>query len=184
MHEERWREIVAEVHSDIPRLVEDFLTAFTAAGRYGDSLVSEDELRLTAFEVFARITEVLVGAMDMSELRTHAQNLGRRRAQQGAKNSDLEMGIPGDLVALYTDATMATSAALFASGARNQSHDRRGRTVVRVSAPTNSPHRLDLGDDAPEFLFDIGDAVGAAGSAAFRLLRRRVHHAGAGRPVR
>ncbi|MDK8763502.1 helix-turn-helix domain-containing protein [Corynebacterium sp. MSK218] len=101
MHEERWREIVAEVHSDIPRLVEDFLTAFTAAGRYGDSLVSEDELRLTAFEVFARITEVLVGAMDKSELRTHAQNLGRRRARQGVELASLIDAIQLDFDVLW-----------------------------------------------------------------------------------
>ena len=102
MHEDRWREIVTEVHSDIPRLVEDFLTAFTAAGRYGDSLVSEDELRLTAFEVFARITEVLVGAMDKSELRTHAQNLGRRRAQQGVELASLIDAIQLDFDVLWT----------------------------------------------------------------------------------
>lgn len=84
---------------------------------------------------------------ELESARRHkAARHGRRRAQTGVQDSDLEMGIPGDLVALYTDATMATSAALFASGARNQSHDRRGRTVVRVSAPTSSPHRLDLGD--------------------------------------
>ncbi len=102
MHEERWREIVAEVHSDIPRLVEDFLTAFTAAGRYGDSLVSEDELRLTAFEVFARITEVLVGAMDKAELRTHAKSLGRRRAQQGVELASLIDAIQLDFDVLWT----------------------------------------------------------------------------------
>ena len=102
MHEERWREIVTEVHSDIPRLVEDFLAAFTATGRYGDSLVSEDELRLTAFEVFARITEVLVGTMDKSELRTHAQNLGRRRARQGVELASLIDAIQLDFDILWT----------------------------------------------------------------------------------
>lgn len=110
MHEERWREIVAEVHSDIPRLVEDFLTAFTAAGRYGDSLVSEDELRLTAFEVFARITEVLVGAMDKSELRTHAQNLGRRRARQGVELASLIDAIQLDFDVLWTRLRAAAGA--------------------------------------------------------------------------
>ncbi|OFT63039.1 helix-turn-helix domain-containing protein [Corynebacterium sp. HMSC05E07] len=102
MHERRWREIVAEVHSDIPRMVEDFLTAFTTTGRYGNSLVSEDELRLTAFEVFARITDMLVGAVDEAELRTHAQGLGRRRARQGVELALLVDAIQLDFDVLWT----------------------------------------------------------------------------------
>ncbi|MHB0834638.1 MAG: helix-turn-helix domain-containing protein [Corynebacterium aurimucosum] len=101
MHEKRWRDVVAEVHGTIPRLVEDFLAAFTRSGRYGDSLVSEDELRLTAFEVFARITDVLVGAMDEEELRTHAQSLGRRRAHQGVELATLIDAIQLDFTVLW-----------------------------------------------------------------------------------
>lgn len=101
MHEKRWHDIVAEVHGTIPRLVEDFLAAFTRSGRYGDSLVSEDELRLTAFEVFARITDVLVGAMDEEELRTHAQSLGRRRAHQGVELATLIDAIQLDFTVLW-----------------------------------------------------------------------------------
>ncbi len=101
MHEKRWRDIVAEVHGTIPRLVEDFLAAFSRSGRYGDSLVSEDELRLTAFEVFARITDVLVGAMDEEELRAHAQSLGRRRAHQGVELATLIDAIQLDFTVLW-----------------------------------------------------------------------------------
>ena len=101
MHEQRWHDIVAEVHGTIPRLAEDFLAAFTRSGRYGDSLVSEDELRLTAFEVFARITDVLVGAMDEEELRAHAQSLGRRRAHQGVELGTLIDAIQLDFTVLW-----------------------------------------------------------------------------------
>lgn len=110
MHEKRWHDIVAEVHSTIPRLVEDFLAAFSRSGRYGDSLVSEDELRLTAFEVFARITDVLVGAMDEEELRTHAQSLGRRRAHQGVELATLIDAIQLDFTVLWEHLRRAAGA--------------------------------------------------------------------------
>lgn len=110
MHEKRWHDIVAEVHGTIPRLVEDFLAAFSRSGRYGDSLVSEDELRLTAFEVFARITDVLVGAMDEEELRTHAQSLGRRRAHQGVELGTLIDAIQLDFTVLWEHLRRAAGA--------------------------------------------------------------------------
>ncbi len=110
MHEKRWHDIVAEVHGTIPRLVEDFLAAFTRSGRYGDSLVSEDELRLTAFEVFARITDVLGGAMDEEELRTHAQSLGRRRAHQGVELATLIDAIQLDFAVLWEHLRRAAGA--------------------------------------------------------------------------
>ncbi|OFQ54345.1 CdaR family transcriptional regulator [Corynebacterium sp. HMSC074H12] len=110
MHEKRWRDIVAEVHGTIPRLVEDFLAAFSRSGRYGDSLVSEDELRLTAFEVFARITDVLVGAMDEEDLRAHAQSLGRRRAHQGVELATLIDAIQLDFTVLWEHLRRAAGA--------------------------------------------------------------------------
>ena len=110
MHEKRWHDIVAKVHGTIPRLVEDFLAAFTRSGRYGDSLVSEDELRLTAFEVFARITDVLVGAMDEEELRAHAQSLGRRRAHQGVELATLIDAIQLDFTVLWEHLRRAAGA--------------------------------------------------------------------------
>ena len=110
MHEKRWHDIVAKVHGTIPRLVEDFLAAFSRSGRYGDSLVSEDELRLTAFEVFARITDVLVGAMDEEELRTHAQSLGRRRAHQGVELATLIDAIQLDFTVLWEHLRRAAGA--------------------------------------------------------------------------
>lgn len=110
MHEKRWHDIVAKVHGTIPRLVEDFLAAFSRSGRYGDSLVSEDELRLTAFEVFARITDVLVGAMDEEELRTHAQSLGRRRAHQGVELGTLIDAIQLDFTVLWEHLRRAAGA--------------------------------------------------------------------------
>lgn len=110
MHEKRWHDIVAEVHGTIPRLVEDFLAAFSRSGRYGDSLVSEDELRLTAFEVLARITDMLVGAMDEEELRAHAQSLGRRRAHQGVELATLIDAIQLDFTVLWEHLRRAAGA--------------------------------------------------------------------------
>ena len=110
MHEKRWHDIVAEVHGTIPRLVEDFLAAFSRSGRYGDSLVSEDELRLTAFEVLARITDMLVGAMEEEELRAHAQSLGRRRAHQGVELATLIDAIQLDFTVLWEHLRRAAGA--------------------------------------------------------------------------
>lgn len=96
---------------------------------------------------------------DLEAVRRHHGGRGthRRRAHDHdhhdvgtaaaeSARSDFERGIAGDLVALFADATMATSSALFASGARSRSSDGRGRSVVHVSAPPAAPHRLDLGD--------------------------------------
>ena len=110
MHEQRWHDIVAEVQGTIPRLVEDFLAAFSRSGRYGDSLVSEDELRLTAFEVLARISDVLVGAMNEEELRAHAQSLGRRRAHQGVELATLIDAIQLDFTVLWEHLRRAAGA--------------------------------------------------------------------------
>lgn len=135
--------------SMVLRSPEEFFTRLASGATVGvfESYMAGEWVSGDLPTVLSSLVPWLARHPELESARRHkAERQGRRRAQQGAKNSDLEMGIPGDLVALYTDATMATSAALFASGARNQSHDRRGRTVVRVSAPTSSPHRLDLGD--------------------------------------
>lgn len=108
--------------------------------------------------VVAALVPWLANHPDLETVRRHRSGRGlgqvrgpghRRRAQTGGEEAwmtDLEMGIPGDLVALFSDPTMATSAALFASGARSRRTDSRGRTVIHVSAPPTPPHRLDLGD--------------------------------------
>ena len=68
---------------------------------------------------------------------------GRRR---GRSPVELGEGIPGDLCALYTDETMSTSGAVFASGARTRSHADDGTEIVHLEAPATAPHRTDLAD--------------------------------------
>lgn len=69
---------------------------------------------------------------------------GRRRG--GAVVVELEDSVPGALTSLYTDETMSTSGAVFASGARTRSRVEDGTDVVRLEAPATAPRRNDLGD--------------------------------------
>ena len=71
------------------------------------------------------------------------ESRGRRRVREGV---DLEDGLPGDLCALYTDETMSTTGALFASGARTRTTATDGTEVVTVQAPSATPRRTDLAD--------------------------------------
>lgn len=68
---------------------------------------------------------------------------GRRR---GAAPAELEDAVPGALTSLYTDETMSTSGAVFASGARTRSRLPDGTDVVHLEAPASPPRRTDLGD--------------------------------------
>ena len=69
---------------------------------------------------------------------------GRRRG--GAVAVELEDSIPGTLTSLYTDETMATSGAVFASGARTRTRLTDGSDAVHLEAPVAPPRRTDLGD--------------------------------------
>ena len=69
---------------------------------------------------------------------------GRRRR----RSATVELGdsIPGALTSLYTDETMSTSGAVFASGARTRVRLNDGTDVVHLEAPAALPRRSDLGD--------------------------------------
>ncbi|MDX2355357.1 class I SAM-dependent methyltransferase [Dietzia sp. PP-33] len=69
---------------------------------------------------------------------------GRRRG--GPVAVELEDSVPGALTSLYTDETMSTSGAVFASGARTRARLDDGTEVVRLEAPSAPPRRNDLGD--------------------------------------
>ena len=69
---------------------------------------------------------------------------GRRRG--GAVAVELEDSVPGALTSLYTDETMSTSGAVFASGARTRTRLDDGTDVVHLEAPVAPPRRTDLGD--------------------------------------
>lgn len=69
---------------------------------------------------------------------------GRRRG--GVVGVELEDSVPGALTSLYTDETMSTSAAVFASGARTRARLDDGTDVVHLEAPAAPPRRTDLGD--------------------------------------
>lgn len=69
---------------------------------------------------------------------------GRRRGGGGVV--ELEDAAPGALTSLYTDETMSTSGAVFASGARTRSRLPDGTDVVHLEAPAAPPRRNDLGD--------------------------------------
>lgn len=67
---------------------------------------------------------------------------GRRRSEP----VEVEDSVPGALVSLYSDETMSTTGAVFASGARTRVRLEDGTEVVHLEAPARPPHRADLGD--------------------------------------
>ncbi|AVZ39370.1 MULTISPECIES: class I SAM-dependent methyltransferase [unclassified Dietzia] len=69
---------------------------------------------------------------------------GRRRG--GPVVVELEDSVPGALTSLYTDETMSTAGAVFASGARTRVRLDDGTDVVHLEAPASPPRRNDLGD--------------------------------------
>lgn len=75
------------------------------------------------------------------EGRGHAGG-GRRRSEP----VEVEDSVPGALVSLYSDETMSTTGAVFASGARTRVRLEDGTDVVHLEAPAQPPHRADLGD--------------------------------------
>lgn len=83
-------------------------------------------------------------ALDVVRRQRSAKSVRRRHDHHVA--TDLESAVPGELVALFTDETMSTGFGMFASGARTHQRDKFGRDVVSLLAPSNPPHRLDLGD--------------------------------------
>lgn len=69
---------------------------------------------------------------------------GRRRG--GTVTVELEDSVPGALTSLYTDETMSTSGAVFASGARTRVRLDDGTDAVHLEEPAAPPRRTDLGD--------------------------------------
>ena len=69
---------------------------------------------------------------------------GRRRDRMSA--APLEDSVPGALTSLYTDETMSTSGAVFASGARTRTRLDDGTDLVHLEAPASPARRTDLGD--------------------------------------
>lgn len=75
-----------------------------------------------------------------------------RAPLEGARRRDrvqpvsLEDSVPGALTSLYTDETMSTSGAIFASGARTRMRLDDGTDLVHLEAPSSPPRRTDLGD--------------------------------------
>ncbi len=98
MHDEKWGEIVAG--AKVPHMVEDFLAHF--GDRYGTARVDDEDLRLTAYEAFAQITDVLVGAMQLEDMQAHSQALGQRRALQGVELAWLIDAIQLDFTVLWS----------------------------------------------------------------------------------
>lgn len=68
----------------------------------------------------------------------------RRRGRPASV--EVEDSVPGALTSLYTDETMSTSAAVFASGARTRTRLDDGTEVVHLEAPAAPARRNDLGD--------------------------------------
>ena len=88
-------------------------------------------------------------------VRSRRSRAARRRADEEV---DLEDGLPGDLCALYTDVTMSTSGAVFASGARTRRHLADGTELIVLDPPGSRPFRTDLADAqrrSAEMLLDL-----------------------------
>lgn len=125
---------------------------FARIGRRGTTGLAEgfmagDWTTLDLPGVLATLIGWLARHPDLDSVRRQQSNRpGRRRRPDPGYSTDLEESVPGDLVALYADETMSTGYGMFASGARTRTRDTHGRDIVRLEAPTASPHRLDLGD--------------------------------------
>ena len=83
MHQSKWNDLIAQALNDIPQIVEDFLQEFNEVGPYGDSGISNSEIRATAFEVLTLLLRATTSAEEQTNLKEHAEKFGHRRARQG-----------------------------------------------------------------------------------------------------
>lgn len=83
MHERLWEELISQALEDIPQIVEDFLHEFNEIGLYGDSGISDSEIRSTAFEVLSLLLRATTSVQEQAQLKVHAESFGHRRARQG-----------------------------------------------------------------------------------------------------
>ena len=83
MHQSKWNELISQALKDIPQIVEDFLREFNEIGLYGDSGISDSEIRSTAYEVLTLLLRATTSTKEQSKLKEHAERFGHRRARQG-----------------------------------------------------------------------------------------------------
>ena len=66
MHQSKWNDLIAQALNDIPQIVEDFLQEFNEVGPYGDSGISNSEIRATAFEVLTLLLRATTSAEEQT----------------------------------------------------------------------------------------------------------------------
>ncbi len=101
MHNSDWKKILAEVRADIPSMAEEFIQKFRDSGSYGTSRIDEYELRETATAVLGILMDSLSGEATEEKVRQHADNLGRRRAQQEVAIGTLVDAIQLDFLVIW-----------------------------------------------------------------------------------
>lgn len=100
--DERWHELIEKMGLMVPDLVEDFMEHLRHHGLYRELLVSDDELRATAREVFKLLIAMLEGGDNSARIRWHAGKLGARRARQGVPIDSLLDAIQIDFTVLWS----------------------------------------------------------------------------------
>ena len=100
--DERWRGLIAAVGTQLPELVEKFLTRILPDPAYADSGLTLEDLRRSSFRSFAAMLAALGGeASEIDALADIASELGARRARQGVPLDSLVRAIRLDFSVLW-----------------------------------------------------------------------------------
>ena len=100
--DERWRVLIAAVGTQLPELVEKFLTRILPDPAYADSGLTLEDLRRSSSRTFAAMLSALGGqASEIDALAAMASELGARRARQGVPLEGLVRAIRLDFSVLW-----------------------------------------------------------------------------------
>lgn len=101
MHDDTWDELIDKMTGKLPGMVNEFLQQFQASGFYGQSAVSNQDLRDTAQHALSAILSTVRHGTTSEELTRRATSLGRRRARQGVDLDALEDAIQLDFSIIW-----------------------------------------------------------------------------------
>ncbi len=101
MHDDTWDELIDKMTDKLPGMVNEFLQQFQASGFYGQSAVSDQDLRDTAQHALSAILSTVHHGTTSEELTRRATSLGRRRARQGVDLDALEDAIQLDFSIIW-----------------------------------------------------------------------------------
>ncbi|MEV5303254.1 PucR family transcriptional regulator [Amycolatopsis methanolica] len=100
----RWQQLIAQVRSDLPRLVDDFMDRVMALEAYRDGSVSLSDVRADATEAFSYLLGQLADPADRlcgADAIRAGRRLGQGRARVGVPLSDLLTAVRLDFHVLW-----------------------------------------------------------------------------------